>query len=103
MEGVWGSDPRTAKIIEQPSDVGQKRISEMDVAGIDVQVLSLTAPGVEQLEEDEQVALSTEANDFIAAATRHNPTRFAGFATLPPIYIYIITLMMIVKSGIQRK
>lgn len=74
---------RMANILEQLSDVGDKRISEMDAAGIDMQVLSLNSPGVEQLDEPEAVALSKEANEFVAATVRHNPTRFAGFAALP--------------------
>jgi len=72
-----------AKILEQLCDVGDKRISEMDAAGIDVQVLSLNAPGAEQLEEAEAVALARETNDFVVAAVNRNPARFAGFATLP--------------------
>jgi len=32
------------KLIEELSDIGDKRIAEMDAADIDVQVLSLTAP-----------------------------------------------------------
>jgi predicted TIM-barrel fold metal-dependent hydrolase len=32
---------------------------------------------------NEAVALSTEANDFVAAAVKRNATRFAGFAALP--------------------
>jgi hypothetical protein len=38
------------KIIEELSDLGDKRIAEMDSAGIDVQVLSLTAPSMQQLD-----------------------------------------------------
>lgn len=74
---------RLATILEQLSDVGDRRISEMDAAGIDMQVLSLNSPGVEQLEETGEIALARETNDFVAAAVERNPTRFAGFATLP--------------------
>jgi hypothetical protein len=35
---------RLAKIFAQLADVGDKRIAEMDLAGIDMQVLSLTSP-----------------------------------------------------------
>ncbi len=72
-----------AKAFEQLCDVGEKRIAAMDAAGIDVQILSLTSPGVEQLEAREAVVAAREANDFLGAAVRKYPTRFAGFAALP--------------------
>ena len=59
------------------------RIADMDAAGIDVQVLSLTCPGAEQLDAAEAVALAREANDLLAEAVRRHPSRFAGFAALP--------------------
>jgi uncharacterized protein len=71
------------KIYEQLRDLGDKRISEMDVAGIDVQVLSLNSPGVEQLETEEARKVAKETNDFLANAVKSHPQRFAGFATLP--------------------
>lgn len=55
----------------------------MDEAGIDVQVLSLTAPGVEQLDATEAIPLARVTNDDLAAAIRRHPNRFAGFAALP--------------------
>lgn len=55
----------------------------MDAAGIDVQVLSLSAPGVEQLDAADAVALARAANDRLAAAVRRHPDRFAAFAALP--------------------
>jgi predicted TIM-barrel fold metal-dependent hydrolase len=42
-----------ANLLEQLSDVGGRRISDMDAAGIDMQVLSLTSPGAEQLEGED--------------------------------------------------
>ena len=71
------------KIYEQLCDLGDKRISEMDVAGIDVQVLSINSPGVEQLRLKKQEKLPKETNDFLANAVKGHPQRFAGFATLP--------------------
>jgi hypothetical protein len=65
------------------SDLGDKRIAEMDAAGIDVQVLSLTDPSVQQLDATGAVELAREANDYLAEAIRRHPQRFAGFATLP--------------------
>jgi len=72
-----------ASLLEQLCDVGARRIAEMDAAEIDVQVLSLTSPGVEQLDAPEAMALAREANEFVADAVRNSPTRFAGFATIP--------------------
>jgi predicted TIM-barrel fold metal-dependent hydrolase len=72
-----------ANLLEQLSDVGDRRISDMDAAGIDMQVLSLNSPGVEQLEGDEAMTIARASNDFLADAVKRNPTRFAAFATLP--------------------
>jgi predicted TIM-barrel fold metal-dependent hydrolase len=72
-----------AKLLEQLCDLGDKRIAEMDSAHIDMQILSLTSPGAEQLEAAEASAFARETNDFLADALRSHPTRWAGFATLP--------------------
>jgi predicted TIM-barrel fold metal-dependent hydrolase len=72
-----------SKIFEQLQDIGDKRIAEMDAAGIDMQVLSLNAPGVEQAEPAEQLPVSVEANDLLAEAVKKNPKRFGAFASLP--------------------
>ncbi len=72
-----------ANILEQLRDVGDQRIAAMDAAGIDMQVLSLNSPGVEQLEAAEAIEISKEANDFVADAVKRNPARFAGFAAVP--------------------
>jgi predicted TIM-barrel fold metal-dependent hydrolase len=82
MERIRNSGPRGAQIYEQLRDVGDKRIAEMDSAKIDMQVLSLNAPGVEQAEAAEQVSVVSEANDFLAEAVKKNPKRFAGLAAL---------------------
>jgi uncharacterized protein len=72
-----------ARLIEQLCDIGEGRIADMDTAGIDVQVLSLTSPGVEQLDAVQAVALARETNDTLAEAVRRHPDRLAGFAALP--------------------
>jgi len=72
-----------ATLLEQLCDLGDKRIAEMDDAHIDMQILSLTSPGTEQLEVAEAKAFAREANDYLADAVRSHPTRFGGFATLP--------------------
>lgn len=70
-------------LVDRLGDVSQGRISEMDEAGVDVQVLSLTSPGLEQSPATDAVAMARETNDFLAEAIGRNPTRLAGFAALP--------------------
>lgn len=68
---------------EKLCDVDKGRIAAMDAAGIDMQVLSLAFPGVEQLEPSESVAIARAENDFLAGVVSKHPDRFAGFAALP--------------------
>jgi uncharacterized protein len=71
------------RLLEQLGDIDDGRVSGMDVAGVDVQVLSLTAPGLEQVPAGEAVSLARETNDYLAAALGRNPKRLAAFAALP--------------------
>ncbi|GHF47300.1 hypothetical protein FHX82_001468 [Amycolatopsis bartoniae] len=64
-------------------DLDELRIGEMDAAGIDVQVLSLTAPGTEQLDAADARHWARTVNDHLADAVRRHPGRLAGFAALP--------------------
>ncbi len=77
------NNARALKLIPQLCDLGERRIAEMDTAGIDMQIVSLTAPGVEQLEATDAIAIATETNDFVADAIKKHPSRFGGFAALP--------------------
>jgi hypothetical protein len=72
-----------AGLLERLCDLGDKRIAEMDAAHIDMQVLSLTSPGAEQIEAAEAEAFAKETNDYLAHAVRSHPDRFGGFASLP--------------------
>lgn len=74
---------RGSNLIDQLCDLGERRIAEMDAAGIDVQVLSLVSPGVDQLDAASAEALARDTNDLLASAVNRHPTRFAAFATLP--------------------
>ncbi|MFH0915124.1 MAG: amidohydrolase family protein [bacterium] len=64
------------------TDLGEGRIKAMDEAGIDVAVLSLSAPGIEQFEPRAATKLAKAANDELAAAISKHPHRFRGFAAL---------------------
>ena len=64
-------------------EIGDMRLQAMDDAGITLQVLSHTKPGVQEIADAEQaVALACAANDTLAEAVLAHPDRFAGFATL---------------------
>jgi len=62
----------------------EERLRDMDVQGIDMQVVSIHTPlfGY-HLEPAQGRQLARDVNDEIATMTRHWPTRFAGLATLP--------------------
>ena len=65
-------------------DFSEYRLSEMDNAGIDIQVLSLTVPGL-QVDIDPGFARDNArfANEYLAKAIGEHPDRFRGFAALP--------------------
>jgi uncharacterized protein len=65
------------------ADLGERRLAAMDAAGIDLQVISHTTPGVQHLDAEIAIPLAREANDALARAVAEHPGRFAGFATLP--------------------
>lgn len=83
VESFSRTGPRGVRVIDDLHDVGERRVAQMDAAGIDVQVLSLNYPGVEQAEPEEAVAIARESNSFLAEAVRKHPTRFAGLAAMP--------------------
>jgi hypothetical protein len=55
----------------------------MDAAGVDVQVLSVATPGVQNLAAADAPGVAREVNDAIAAAASAHTDRFECFATLP--------------------
>jgi gamma-resorcylate decarboxylase len=65
-------------------DVGSGRIAEMDRGGLDICILSLTAPGVQAVPNVTQaIAQARRTNDYLAENVAKNPKRLKGFATLP--------------------
>ncbi|MFJ7904122.1 amidohydrolase family protein [Streptomyces sp. NPDC096198] len=76
----WCPRPReSARLLV---DLDDERLRARDDTGLDVQVLSLSTPGVQNLERADAVALQTSTNDLLAATVRARPDRFRGFATL---------------------
>jgi hypothetical protein len=54
---------RAERLMCDLCDIGEGRIAQMDAAGIDMQVVSLTAPGAEQLEAAEAVIVGDRRID----------------------------------------
>ena len=71
-------------LIDRLLDVGARRIAHMDGAGIDMQVLALTAPGVQLFDAASATRLAAQSNDILADAIKAHPTRFAGLTAVAP-------------------
>jgi len=69
--------------VQRLDDLGELRLREMDEAGLDLQVLSHTMPGLQKLDVETAVPLARRANDRLNEAVRAHPERFAAFAALP--------------------
>lgn len=70
------------EIEKRLEDIGTSRLQLMDETGIDVQVLSLTSPGLHNL-GSEKISLAIQTNDYLTEVVKKNPDRFQGFAALP--------------------
>jgi 2,3-dihydroxybenzoate decarboxylase len=70
-----------AKLLE----LGEERLRLLDEAEIDMQVLSLTPPGLERVSVSDARPLAQDINDELADHIRQQPTRFAGLAVLPTL------------------
>ena len=64
-------------------ELAEKRLANMDKAGIEIAVLSQTAPGIQAIANStEASAMARYANDALYAAIEQQPRRFRGFAAL---------------------
>ena len=61
----------------------EQRLADMDDQGVDVQVLSLASPGVQNLSAADAVPVAREANDALAEIVNGNPERFQALAAIP--------------------
>jgi 2,3-dihydroxybenzoate decarboxylase/5-carboxyvanillate decarboxylase len=65
-------------------DVEEKRLPQMDECGVDMHLLTLTAPGVQMFDADTATDLAALANDRLAEICANRPTRFAGLGSFAP-------------------
>lgn len=84
--GFYATSPseRAVRIIDRLLDLDERRIADMDATGIDVAILSLTAPGVQVFEAEEAKAMVARANDCLKDAVDRHPGRFAGMTSIAP-------------------
>lgn len=64
-------------------DLENSRLKFMDENGVDMQVLSLVAPGPQGYDAKTGIAVAIDANDHMYAACQRHPTRFTALAALP--------------------
>lgn len=84
FKSLWGHFVKHAPVVDRLVDIGERRVHDMDEAGIAMQVLSLTAPGVQVFDADEAAGLARSSNDQLSEAVRKYPGRFAGLAAIAP-------------------
>ena len=78
-----GPEARPGPLRERLEDVGALRLREMDEAGIDIQVLSHSAPATQRIDAQAAVSVARQANDRLRERVRGSNGRFEGFAVLP--------------------
>ncbi|CAG8894923.1 unnamed protein product [Penicillium egyptiacum] len=79
--GMFATD--TEKHTAEINDVGPIRLDFAERHGVGLQILSYTAPGVQDIwDAKDAQALAVEINDYIAEKVKAHPDRFAAFATL---------------------
>ena len=66
---------------ERLADLAEQRLALMDETGVDVQVLSLTTPGLNNLGHH-GIDLARRVNDLLAETAAANPSRIAPFALI---------------------
>ena len=78
------AEPFSDVLLGNLLDVGEGRIKNMDASKVDVQVLTLTAPGVESLDPKVGTEIARSSNDELAQIIEKHPGRFMGYAALAP-------------------
>jgi len=85
VNGIYNAPPdEHPPFLSELLDIDAGRLAVMDANGVDMHLLSLTAPGVQMFDADTAVELARVANDALAAARNKHPTRFAALASFAP-------------------
>lgn len=77
--GMFSTD--VEQHVTEITDVDTIRLNYGEKHGVGLQILSYTAPGVQDIwDAKEAQALAVEINDYIAEKVKRHPDRFAAFA-----------------------
>lgn len=80
---LYSHEAVTTHIVNRGHYDPAARVRDLDDAGIDTQIVSMTIPGVEELPPDDGVTWARKINDFYAEVSQKYPGRFYAYATLP--------------------
>lgn len=78
------SGPIAGPFMKNLLDLGAGRVQGMDADGVDIQILSLSSPGVQTFAPATALSMARQINDQMAEVIKKYPTRFAGLATIAP-------------------
>jgi predicted TIM-barrel fold metal-dependent hydrolase len=81
---MWRGFLENETILRRLLDLEQERLGIMDQFGVDMHLLSLTAPGVQLFDAGSATALAVSANDLLAETVKKHPTRYTGLASFAP-------------------
>jgi 2,3-dihydroxybenzoate decarboxylase len=88
FHSLWGfflgDKPRATALARRIQTLGDERLADMDASGIAMQLVLLTAPGVQVFDAPTGVALARDTNDELIASVRQHPGRYAGLAAIAP-------------------
>jgi predicted TIM-barrel fold metal-dependent hydrolase len=76
------ADGPAAFLAQLLCDIGEGRLAAMDRDGVDMQLLMISAPGLQVFDPDTAVGLAREVNEQASAACRAHPDRFAALAAI---------------------
>lgn len=89
FHSLWGffsgSSQKAKDHARRIQDLDDERIRDMDSSGIDMQVVSLTSPGVQIFDPATATSLATRFNDELAEGIARHPSRYVGLAAFSPL------------------
>ncbi len=89
FNSLWGffsgDNPKAKAHGRRMQDLDEERIRDMDESGIDIQVLSLTSPGVQIFDPATATTLAVRFNDELAEGIARHPDRYVGLAAFSPL------------------